>query len=316
MKRKFNTIQFISQLLKFSPRQGKNERKTASFIISILKKYQINYSLQKFNAKIPLIQKAVLSVDGKKVKCKGCSFVSGKITNKDALVSSLIPSRFLLTYPNINFNPKCQSVSLDNFYFAPALAINKKDLPKILKAKKIKGEVKVKPYKYKSSNILVGNIKSPQMIIFAHYDSIEKGAIDNASGAAILMETIFSYPKALRKTLYVFIGNEELSYIQPTYWGYGFRVFEKKYKKLLDKAERILIIECVGNNKAIITQDKFLMNIIFPLKNLKKWENKIFILHGDIDKLMEVYHSNLDDLKQLKKKYLDDAAKLLKNQLK
>ena len=88
MEKKFNTIKFISQLIKFSPRQGENERKAAKFIISVLDKYQVDYCLQKFITKIPLIKKNSLRADNKEIKCKGCSFVSGKITNKNNLIRS------------------------------------------------------------------------------------------------------------------------------------------------------------------------------------------------------------------------------------
>lgn len=315
MKKDFNTIKFISQLLEFSPRQGKNENKTADFIISILKKRKIDFHIQKFSTKIPLIKKSILKADDKKIKCEGCCFLGGKIKGKDSLISSLIPSRFFLTEPNINFNPKCRSISLDNFYFAPALAVSKNDLPKILKAKKVKGSVIVVPYRYLSSNILIGNIKSPKNIIFAHYDSIKRGVVDNASGVAVLMKTIISYSETL-ENLYVFSGNEELSYDNPVYWGYGFRAFEEKYKNLLHNAKKIIIVDCVGNSKATISRDNYMIKLAFPVKDIKKLAKKIFIIHGDLDKLMEIYHSNLDDLKQINKKQLNSAVKLLEKELK
>ena len=315
MEKNFDAVKFISQLLKFSPRQGENEKRAADFIVSVLKKSGIGFRVQKFPAKIPLIKKAALKADNKKIKCEGCCFIGGKIEEKGNLISSLIPSRFFLTEPNINFNPKCRSVSLDNFYFAPALAVSKNDLPKILKAKKVKGEVKVIPYRFLSSNILIGNVKSPENIVFAHYDSIKKGAVDNASGVAVLMKVIISYPETF-KNLYVFSGNEELSYENPVYWGHGYRAFEKKYENLLHNAKKIIVVDCVGKGKSVIGRDYNLTELAFPIKNIKKLSKKIFILRGGIDELMSVYHSDLDGLEQIDEKQLDSAVKLLKKELK
>lgn len=75
----------------------------------------------------------------------------------------------------------------------------------------------VKPKKHNSLNILVGNNINPKNIFFAHYDSVGIGATDNASGVGILMNIIINFPKSLRDNLFVFSGNEELSYDYPTY---------------------------------------------------------------------------------------------------
>ncbi len=316
MNKQFNIIQFITHLTVFSSRQGKNETKAVAFIISVLKKNKIAYSVHKFSTRIPLEEKISLIADGKKIKCKSCSFKSGKINDKNTLISSLIPSDDFLDHPNINFNPKCSDISLSNFYFAPAVAISKNDLTKIIKAKKTTGEVKVKPYEYQSQNILVGNIKNPNIIIFAHYDSIGKGVTDNASGVAVLMNSIIDHPEILSKTLYVFSGNEELSYDKPTYWGHGFREFEKKYITILTKSKKIIIVDGVGNGKTNIFRDKNMIYLTFPVKNVKRWANKIIVLLGNFEKIMSVYHSNSDDISQLNLKYLLEAKKLLNKEIK
>lgn len=315
MKKQFNILQFIAKLTGFSPRQGKNEIKAAAFIVSALKENKINYSIHRFYTEIPLERKARLVADGKKIKCKSCSFSSGEINDKSNLISSLIPSDYSLDCSNINFNPKCQDISLSNFYFAPSLAVSKNNLSKIMKAKKITGEVKIKSYKYRSQNILVGNTKNPKIIIFAHYDSIEKGVTDNGSGVAVLMNSIVAHPETFSKTLYVFCGNEELSYDKPTYWGHGFREFEKKYKTILSKSKKIIVVDGVGNNKTNIYRDKNMIYLTFPIKNAKKMENKIMVFLGDFEKIMSVYHSNSDNIKQLKNVHLMEAKKMLINEI-
>jgi Iap family predicted aminopeptidase len=307
----FDKISFIKGLLGFSPRQGKNEVKAAKFIISFLDKSGVDYLIQKFDTKVPLIKEAKLMADGKKIECKGCSFVSGKIENKDYLISNLTPSSCFLEYPNINFNPKCKVISLDNFYFAPSVTIKTNDLSKVAKAKKVKGEVKVEEFVYESANILVGNVKNPKNILFAHYDSVEKGATDNGSGVAVLMDLILSYPGTMEDNLYIFSGNEELSYDKPTYWGHGFRVFEKEYDFAMAGAVNIMAVDCVGNGKTNVSHDKHLIKLAFPINNLDKWSDKISVVFGDFDRLMSVYHSNNDDISELKGVYLDEAVKLL-----
>lgn len=307
-----NQISFIKKILSFSPRQLEGETKTVSFIKKTLEKEGFSYKEQKFKTKIPEIKKAVLFADGKKIPCMGTSFTSGKIEGKENLVSSLIPSRFLSDVENINFNPECpKEISCSNYYRSPSLSVSRKDIMSVLKADNVKGEVIVEAKKHTSSNILVGNIKNPKIIIFAHYDSINAGAVDNASGVSAIMKTIIANPKTLINTLYVFAGNEELSYDKPTYWGRGYRFFEKKFANLMQKAKKIIVVDSVGNGKTQISQNPKLQYLAFPIENLKKFQRKTFIVFGDFKKLMAVYHSNADDIKRsgIKEKYLEESVK-------
>src|SRR6266446_4657729 len=219
---KFDHIKFIEKLLEFSPRQGENETQTREFICSILDKEKIAYELEKFVTQLPKVEKASLIVDGKNISCEPTGFVSGQINNKHSLISSLISSQLTINQPNINFNPECDAISLSNFYFAPSLAVSKHDLPEILESRKISAELKVNPVEHESANILVGNTKNPKNILIAHYDCHKTGATDNASGVSVLMSLILGLPQTLKNTLYVFSGNEEISYDQPIYWGHGF----------------------------------------------------------------------------------------------
>jgi hypothetical protein len=313
MNKKFNFKNFIENLLNFSPRQLEGEKKAADFIISFLKKNHFSYYVDYFLTKVPKIERAILKADNKKIPCKGCSFVSGKIKDKDYLISSLIPSRFFLEKPNINFNPKCDGISLSNFYFAPALAVSKRDLDLILRAKRVEGEVKIKRIKYKARNILVGNLKNPKIICFAHYDSIEKGAVDNASGVAVIMAAIISHPEIIKNNLFVFSANEELSYDKPTYWGYGFRSFENKFFKIMKLSKEILVVDCVGNDRAKVFKDENSIYLAFPIKNKEKFKDKIKIISGGFDNLMEIYHSDLDDIKRINENYLMEGVRMILN---
>ncbi len=311
MKNSFDMLEFISQLVAFSPRQGKNEQRAAKFITSFLEQNNIDYSLHRFKTKIPVFRKETLIADGKEIPCKGSSLVSGKIEDKDQIVSSLIFSDAFINEANINFNPKSDYISLASMYFAPAIAVSRTSLKEIFNAKKVKGEVIVKPYEFESANILVGNRENPRNIVFAHYDSIETGAMDNASGVAVTMQTLFLRPDNLAHTLYIFSGNEELSFDDPTYWGRGFREFEKKYMDVIQGCEKICVVDGLGNGKTIVSQDKNITHLAFPIKNIKKWSDKIFLFYGDLEKLMSVYHSKGDTVDLLKEKYLKEAVSVL-----
>lgn len=310
MNKNFDPILFINELIQFSPRQLKGETKAALFIISLLKKNKIPYFLQKFDVKIPIVKKAILRTDKKEIECDGCCFIGGEISNKEYIISSLLPSKICQNNANLNFNPKCSTISNSNYYFAPAISITHKGLFEILKARNIKGKVDVVPTNHKAINILVGNKKNPKFICFAHYDSIKKGAIDNASGVALLMNIILSKHDELKNTLYVFSASEELSYDKPVYWGYGFRVFEKEYYQLFKKAKKIIVIDSIGNGQTVILNDLEMVKLGFPIKNIKKLAKKIILITGDFEQLMTVYHSDIDDGRGIKKEYLSEAYKL------
>jgi hypothetical protein len=311
----FDIKKFIKNLIKFSPRQGKNEQKTAKFIASVLKDHQIPFVFQNFKTSIPNFKKVSINAGGKHLKGSGASFVSGKIIGKENIISSLIFSDNCDNIPNFNFNPKSNYISRPTFYQAPAIAIDKKILKKILEAEKVIGEVKVEPFYFTSSNIIVGNLINPKTIVFAHYDSLETGATDNASGVAVVMNNIISNPTILKSNLFVFSGNEELSYDKPFYWGRGYRIFEKKYKKIMGRCHKIIIVDSLGNGPTIFDQNKELMHLAFPIVNMEKWSKKTFLLYGDMEKLMKVYHTTYDNIKELNNKNLKEASLLLAKEI-
>lgn len=307
-------IEIVSKILAFGKRQCENEQKTARFIKSLLKSNKIDFLVQKFDALVPKIKKAILEIDGNFIPCEGTGLVSGKISALK-LLNSLESSQLYLYEPNINFNPKCPTISRSNFYFAPSLAISRQDKLKVINGRNIDAELKVILKKYISENLLVGNYKNPTNILFAHYDSLSTGATDNASGVAVMLNLLLENPQLLKQSLFVFCGNEELSYDQPIYWGHGYRVFEKKYLDLLFQTKKIFVVDCVGNGKTKIYSDPRILRNAFPIKNAQKLCQKIYIVDGDIDELMKVYHSDEDDIGRLYERYLVDAADFLTSRL-
>lgn len=182
----FNTLDLIQELLRFSPREGKNETRAGKFLTGLLDQTKIKYSLQKFTITIPQTIKAELTADGKNIPCSSLCFASGEINSKENLISSLTETE--KNFPYIGFNPYCPGISATGRSIKyPALAIARDDLPKIFKGKSVQGLVKIKPTKHQSQNILVGNLNKPTNLIFTHYDSIYSGTVDNASGVAPVM---------------------------------------------------------------------------------------------------------------------------------
>lgn len=290
------------------------EKRTAEYIKKRLKKKSVPFIIEKFINYEPLAEICRLEVDGNKLNCKNSGFLSGRIENKDILISAFSESEGNVA--NINFNPYSDAISRVSFYSGCAISVSRKDLSKILKAKRIKGITKVKKKKFVRENILIGNIKNPVKIVFAHYDSIEEGAVDNISGLAVLLRLAGENKKILRDNLFVFSGSEELSYDGPVYWGRGYRYFEKKHRKLLLKAEGVFIIDSVGNGRSVVIKDKDLIFQAFPVINLGKIINKTAVISGDIEELMKYYHSLADDLSRLKEKYLVQAERILMDLLK
>ncbi len=311
--------QFITDICAFSPRQFEGALLTAEYIKKTLTEIGIPFASKTHVVDIPKTLSAQCHADEKSVPCLCTSFISGKIKGSEALISSLISSRYLSDVPNINFNPRTEAgvISRSNFYFAPSIAISHSDIPRLLEAKKVEVRVEVLKKKVVVETIYAGNVKTPAHIIFAHYDSIGTGALDNASGVAVVLGLLNRIgEKSLKKNLFVFDGNEELSYDKPTYWGHGFRVFEKRHKDLLEKARAIIVVDCVGNDKPEISIDPKIINLAFPLKEVEQYSGKIKILGGNIPQLMTIYHTDGDIPDNLSEKYLDQSLTLLISLLK
>ena len=84
----------------------------------------------------------------------------------------------------------------------------------------------------------------------------------------------------------------------------------------MESVKNIFIVDCVGNGKTHISQDRHIMPLAFPIKNIEKWKKKIFLLFGDLDGLMQVYHSNLDVPDLIEARFLMDAKRTLMSRLK
>ncbi|HRN69893.1 MAG TPA: hypothetical protein PLS49_01800 [Candidatus Woesebacteria bacterium] len=306
-----------NQLVQISPRFAKGEEKTAEFISQLLKQSNVDYIDQEFETSVPVSKKAELIVDGKVIDCRNVGMTSGTFENKDALASSLFWGDNDFYYPqNINFNPYCKdTVSMAMFYKNAAIAIKRSDVQTVLESTTISGETVVEQYSFIGHNFLVGNRKNPTNIIFTHYDCWESGAIDNASGTAVLLYIAMNNKEYLQNNLLVIAGNEEISMEEPIYWGKGYRAFQSKYLDLLQNAKKIICIDCVGYSEHEWITDPSHIVLGLPLDNFDSLANKASMLSGDFYKMLEIYHSNDDTIDLLDEDKLKDATEMLLKQI-
>jgi len=307
----FNAKKLIQKLSSLGTRQGANEAKALILIARELQLLKTSFKLQKFITSYPKYLKCKLFVDGRQLPAEPVSFVSGTINNPIRLLNSLESSIENKFTSNINSNPDSQTISRPNHYFAPAFAVRYFDFKKIKNTSTIKGVVNVRRTRHASANILIGNIKNPQTIIFSHYDSIGPGAIDNASGVAASLQLINDKHSILDKNLFVIAGNEELSYDKETYWGHGYRVFEKTYHHLLKSCRQILVADCLGYAETKIYRDPQFIKLGLPIKNIHHYIKKTAIVSGPYKALMPFYHSHLDKPSLIKQCFLKEAYQTL-----
>lgn len=308
---------YIQDIIAFSPRQGAGEVATANYLKKKLKSAGVPYMDQVVETTVPITTRAELYVDGKPIECRGTGLESGVIEGKDYIVSNLMYGNDDFYFPsNINFNPRSEEgISMALYYKHASIAINKHDLQKLLQAKKIRGEVKVKPYTFDSHNIIVGNRTNPKTIVFCHYDCWETGAIDNASGTALMLDVALEQPEILNNHLFVFAGNEEVSYDEPVFWGKGYRQFQDTYDSLLQGSERIIVVDGIGYSPTEITSHDRIVYFAFPLRNFDRFADKTELLAGSFEYLMDYYHCTSDDMRHFKNKYIEESRALLLKRL-
>jgi len=304
-------LDYVARIVEPEERQGSAVLATQEYICSVLERYKIPYILNSFSAEVPRTRTAFLEADGVMIPCKGCGLMSGEFEKQSPVISSPTPVDVIIEEPLIAFNPECEVISRGEYFFAPALAIARKDAERVKNASSVHGKVEVERKQYEFSHILVGNMENPRAVVFAHYDSLAKGAFDNASGSATVLHAIVNNPSLLSSTLFVFDPCEELSFEKPTYWGYGFRVFEEKYYPLLQGAEMIIPVDGVGNGPVHHDTNSEILHLAFPLKNSKALGPKISTLYADIGALPSIYHSPADTIENLKEEHLLEAEKKL-----
>lgn len=315
MYMKINYEDIINTLSKMGERQFDAEKQARLYIENLLTAAKISYKVQEFETYIPKYLACSLLVDGKVIDSLPCGLVSGEIKHTDAVLSSLISSQKNFYDPNINFNPRCETISRSNHYMAPAIAVKSSDIGNILKAQSIEGHLSVEKTLHISANILVGNQVDPKTLVVCHYDSIECGAVDNASGVALTLKLIIESPEILKSTLFILCGNEELSYDETIYWGHGYREFESAYPNLIQNVEKIVVLDSFGYSPSEVITDIAVVRLAFPIRAIETHISKISLISGSYETLMTFYHAENDQPDKIKEHYFSATEKLVRELL-
>ena len=246
-------ISDIESMEKFSPRQGDGEAEAREFIESRLGRLGVESELHWFKNQLPSYRGISLKADGRRIECMPTALRSGTITEKNLISSTAVSGRYY-EEPNINFNPYTDRFSLATFYRAPSLAISRLDVNRIMNAEEVEGSVTVTKRPHRCANVIAGNTRNPKNVVIAHYDSVLGGALDNASGVAVLLELI--RVGKLKDNMFVFSGCEELSFDEPVYWGRGYRALEKELGKTMEKARKVIVVDMIGSSSPTLITDR------------------------------------------------------------
>lgn len=304
---------FLTSLTDIGPRFGEKEIQAAAIIKQKLIELNIPFTEQPFSSAVPVCTKAELIVDGESLPCLGSSMVSGQIPDNKYLISHFGYGGDNLPY-NLAYNPMTDSLCPVDHYPVPSLTVSRRAVVKIMMAKEVKGRVEVKNLKIDTENILVGNLNYPRNLVFAHFDSIiGPGAVDNAGSVVMMMGCLADNRSLLTNTLFIFSGNEEVAYDEYKRSGYGFRVFEQKYGKLIKNAEQIFVIDGIGIGKPFFTQDN--LEWALQLKKLEEIKNRTFWMQNDQTEVLSLFHTKDDTKENIQDRYLSQAEKLLKQRI-
>jgi hypothetical protein len=285
-------------------RYAQGEVQATSILYDLLKSFKPH--LQEFENSIPIYPDYALEINNKKIDAVPICFESG---DGNDFVFSTFDEDLDFEKSYIATNTYCPEISRHTFTRKPSWSIKPKDYEKIktLKNIKIKSYIEVEKYTYTSANILVGNTLDPNYIFYSHIDTVENGVIDNLSGVLVMLKLLEENPSLLDNALFVFSGNEELSYDFPIYWGYGYRRFEREYRKIMQSSQNI-IVDCIAFGELKVATDKEILLEGFPVSHdILLESSKMFTC--DFNKLMSVYHSSLDNLTYLDEVTIDNTPK-------
>ncbi len=301
-------LEYIKGLEGFAPRTLDSEERARAYIAERLNGMGLDFETQNFRNWLPEFKNTYLKADGKSIECMPTAFRSGSIDEKN-LISSMAVSGRYYEEQNINFNPYSDCFSLATFYRAPSVAIKRSDVKRVLEAEEINGNVEVTKRQHSCANLIVGKMEKPKNIIIAHYDSVLSGALDNASGAAVLLE--LASQGAGRENMLIFSGCEELSFDEPIYWGRGYRAFESGFHKEMNSAKSIVVVDMLGSSSPGIVKDSRTRLAAFPIKDSKLFK-KARIVSVKGREWMAFYHSAEDKHTNIKERYLVESLDFIK----
>ncbi len=292
----------IRELERLAPRRFDSEKLARELVKRKLTEHGVDFQTQPFNNHLPHFTRFGLEADGEAIECMPTAFRSGEIEGKP-LISSMSVSGRYYEWQNINFNPYSDVFSLATFYRAPSLTIKRKDVQRIVDAEVVEGKVRVTKKPHRCENIIAGNARNPRNVLIAHTDSVLSGALDNASGTALLLELAKNNAK---ENMFVFSGCEELSFDEPIYWGRGYRMLEQQFKRTMVAARKVIVVDMVGSSSPTLITDKTIRLAAFPIKDQKLFERSCILSVGGHE-WMPVYHSASDKTNLIKQRYINET---------
>ncbi|MBR4461777.1 MAG: M28 family peptidase [Erysipelotrichaceae bacterium] len=191
------------------------------------------------------------------LKDKICLIANKMVDNKTyKILAQKKPAALILCTGDVYLDEK--DVDLDPYKYRkrhqdlayiPAVCIRMKDAEKLVEhlPKKAHVTLKQKQFKTDSHNVVAeikGTDKADEIIVYtAHYDSVSysKGAYDNATGSACILEMLgyYSEHKPKRTVRFVWCGSEEEGLL-------GSRAYVEKHKKQLDKIVLNINVDMLG----------------------------------------------------------------------
>ncbi|MDY6761689.1 MAG: hypothetical protein SVY41_01445, partial [Candidatus Nanohaloarchaea archaeon] len=266
-----------------------NESDAAAFLEDRITGHGVDVHPQDYQVLYPEWSGYRVEADGTEIECLPCGFESGEIGK--TVVDSLTVDERVFDEANINFNPRCEGISVASFYDAPAVAVSKQDIGTVLAADDVHGELTMSWERYGSRNLLVGNREDPDLVVFTHYDSFWGGFLDNALSVAVLVELLQDID--LSRTLVVFAGSEEVSQQDP-YWCYGYRQFETRYSDVLEQCSAVVVADGMGRGPVQVRDERWLLEKALVLDNPEAVWPKTELLTSGFEALMPVYHTPVD----------------------
>ena len=109
------------------------------------------------------------------------------------------------------------------------------------------------------------------------------------------------------------VGNEELSYDTPDYWGKGYREFEKQYLEILKMAKEIMIIDGVGVTSPVVITNN--LDEVFPISNLSHLSSKVIWISSVQSEVLKSYHCLEDTVDKINFEFLSQSQSLIKQKL-
>lgn len=321
-----NIMSTIADICTFSPRQGEGEERTADYLIGCLCSEDRALIIQQYETIVPIVRDAHLQINDTifhSPHVEGSCRVSGKIGGKIAFEDPTQPSYDLESVFTsvIAHNPHCEAASQATFYDLPAVAVTREVFEMAIQAHwnygHVDGYVAVERKKHLGRNIIVGNSKTPEILCMTHYDCLKKGALDNASGVAVLLAGISRMRIDLERVLIAFCGTEEISCENGYYGGRGYHALQAENRDAFDHAKKIIVVDSVGNQEPRVlkgSEDSTCYSAL-PVPFFEEVKEKLHLIFGEMKGLMHVYHSDDDDGHTLREEYLEQTVDIVCNQL-